>query len=83
MWVWGAMTAVLCVLMVTPTLGATPGPVPWGAGQVLDEGWTVSALKRHPEFVRLTLSRGDVDAQIEHLVEVALRVDAKSLSLQT
>jgi hypothetical protein len=55
----------LSVLISVPTEAAIPGPVPWSTGQVIGEGWTVSTLKRHPEFLRLTVTRAEVQSQLE------------------
>jgi hypothetical protein len=55
----------LCVLITSPAEAAAPGPVPWSAGQVIGEGWTLSMMKRHPEFLRLTVTRDEVKGQLE------------------
>lgn len=55
----------LSVLISLPADAAMPGPVPWSMGQVIGEGWTVSAVKRHPEFLRLTITQGETRSQLE------------------
>ena len=57
--------ATLCVVLIAPFAMAQPGGFPWSRGDEVGSGWTLSALKRHPEFVRLTLERGDERAEVE------------------
>ena len=62
---WAALGLTLCVLLSLKAQASALGPAPWSLDQELSEGWIVTSLKRHPEFLRLGLVRDKQRAQVE------------------
>lgn len=45
--------------------------LPWRAGQMLTEQWSVREVVRHPEFIRLLLTSGNSETSVEIAVKVS------------
>ena len=59
------MGLILWLFSGAEVRAATAGALPWSMEHTLNNGWVISSLKRHPEFLRVGLEREGKRAQIE------------------
>ena len=64
-WLASSSCASWTLTSALPSAQATlAGPLPFSEGAEI-EAWRISAIKRHPEFVRLTLTKEATRAHVE------------------